>query len=873
MVNVSKYFKDYCRQSGRERVDCYLIIGGRKVTKKDIESIKVTYTLGNNNIPSIGNACSATLYLSLYRRGDVPNYLYEDKTVIPYIGFQVFNEKSNQWYYEYVKMGTFYIPNSDNVTKNDLKITLTCFDNMARMGDNNRKRVQIDNNKPEIPTGTVTTVCQYLARKAGITFDYSSIEEDVPIKVSPAGKNVRQVLQELAFIQGKNVIVDRDDKFKFVKPTKVEYKDFNIKAKNITSLNWAADLYSNIAALQCVQLNYTRYDDEVDDSTHTYEIIDRESINYDPDDYDSMDILQNKKVTGVGFHTSIITSTDDLMAVYNRCMPNSYYKFSMSTQGFPQVEVGDIITITTNKGDERDLIIASHEVTYDGGCISKFVTNGSDSEYLDVEDIKWWNLVTKTDATTESNNQTDLNQSSIGQGSDIFDYNYMEVETKRTKEDNPDDVDLITEEIWANNLIKFESDENNYLTKVKVGELGLRDKSGEKGKEWYLKNIVEYLIGSSSGGGCNCDLTDIYNRLTYLEKCCEEMKNNVPDDKKFTLIIYYKYSDGSTAAPTYTKVYLENSNYSVISPTIEGYTCDKPTVSGKITADTKITVIYSKETSSLIIPYNPVSMLGGVSNNFIGDNTTNYKYILRSIYAFYVYNNDNITSYSYTNAITSDLNNIGTFSKLIRFNSRSGDALDFNFKTGVVKKILDENLITYNGISGNRLEDQYVFNYNITTPLHNDDPNNFIQMDTGNYSQTYYNKTYLSAFKCTYKDGYSFYSESIYIDDFGNIVSTNKTTYEFEERLVVNGYDEPMYIKLKDNEFVKTDVSIRYNEELGLQQIGFKYTYPNNQMQYFPGQVVIKDNDNNVYICDVIDLLPDKNNILEVRSKIKLVYK
>lgn len=586
MIKTTNYLRDYCRLPGRTDIDCYVLINGRKITRKDIESLKVTYSLGNDNIPSIGNACSATLNITLYRRGDTPNYLYQDRTIIPYIGFNVFNGRV--WKYEYIKLGTFYIPNSDNVTKNDTKISLLCFDNMARMGDDNRKRVQIDNNKPEIPTGTVSSVCHYLARKAGINFDYSSIEDDVLITVSPAGKNVRQVLQELAFIQGKNVIVDRDDRFKFIRPKEVEYKDFNIKANNITSLNWAADIYSNIGALQCEQLNYTRFDDEVDADTHTYEIINGDKIEYDPDDYDSYDVLQNSQITGIGFHTSIITDEQDLLNVYNRCMPYSYYKYEMTTQGFPQIEIGDIITITTQSGDERDLLIASHEITYDGGCISKFAAAGKDSEYLAVEDIKWWDLVTKTDATEEENPDK-ITDVGFNSGSDLqMDFNYNYLETNVYHQNGKVDKNSL----YANDLIKFTGDDDGNLTKIDVGHLSQDYNTGK----WNIYDIETFKVGIGSGNGCNCDceakFKELEKRIKYLEQCCEEIHN--PDITYYNLTINYIYSDNSTAAPSYTERLKDGDSYSVKSPTIDGYDPDKSNVAGTITNDTTITVIYSK---------------------------------------------------------------------------------------------------------------------------------------------------------------------------------------------------------------------------------------------------------------------------------------
>ncbi len=52
----------------------------------------------------------------------------------------------------------------------------------------------------------------------------------------------------------------------------------------------------------------------------------------------------------------------------------------------------------------------------------------------------------------------------------------------------------------------------------------------------------------------------------------------------YTLTIRYLYSDGTTAAPTYTQNLPSGATYSVTSPTIEGYHTDRMIVSGQMPA-------------------------------------------------------------------------------------------------------------------------------------------------------------------------------------------------------------------------------------------------------------------------------------------------
>ena len=65
---------------------------------------------------------------------------------------------------------------------------------------------------------------------------------------------------------------------------------------------------------------------------------------------------------------------------------------------------------------------------------------------------------------------------------------------------------------------------------------------------------------------------------------------------QYTLTIYYKYADGTTAAPTYSKTMDKNSTYSVTSPTIEDYVADKTVVSGTLSGNKSVTVTYSART-------------------------------------------------------------------------------------------------------------------------------------------------------------------------------------------------------------------------------------------------------------------------------------
>lgn len=65
----------------------------------------------------------------------------------------------------------------------------------------------------------------------------------------------------------------------------------------------------------------------------------------------------------------------------------------------------------------------------------------------------------------------------------------------------------------------------------------------------------------------------------------------------FNLTIHYVYAEGGTAADDHTESVTFNDPYNVTSPTINGYTADKPVVSGTMPAENVVeTVTYTKRT-------------------------------------------------------------------------------------------------------------------------------------------------------------------------------------------------------------------------------------------------------------------------------------
>ena len=68
---------------------------------------------------------------------------------------------------------------------------------------------------------------------------------------------------------------------------------------------------------------------------------------------------------------------------------------------------------------------------------------------------------------------------------------------------------------------------------------------------------------------------------------------------RYDLTVRYEYQDGTQAAPAHTSRHASGYRYSVTSPVIEGYTPDHAVVSGRLTSDVEITVVYTADEAEI----------------------------------------------------------------------------------------------------------------------------------------------------------------------------------------------------------------------------------------------------------------------------------
>ena len=112
-----------------------------------------------------------------------------------------------------------------------------------------------------------------------------------------------------------------------------------------------------------------------------------------------------------------------------------------------------------------------------------------------------------------------------------------------------------------------------------------------------------YSVSSPSVSGYSPDKSTVSGTLTSNKSVTVYYTEDVVETPTYTLTIYYKYADGTTAASTYSKTMDQGSTYSVTSPAITNYTVNKSVVSGTLTSNTSVTVTYSKNQYTLTIYY------------------------------------------------------------------------------------------------------------------------------------------------------------------------------------------------------------------------------------------------------------------------------
>ena len=101
-----------------------------------------------------------------------------------------------------------------------------------------------------------------------------------------------------------------------------------------------------------------------------------------------------------------------------------------------------------------------------------------------------------------------------------------------------------------------------------------------------------YQVTSPAVSGYTANQTSVSGTLNSNRKVTVDY-SAVASSTRYTLTIFYKYANGTMAAPTYNGTYASGAYYSVSSPMISGYTASPSVVGGYMTGDYSVTVTYS----------------------------------------------------------------------------------------------------------------------------------------------------------------------------------------------------------------------------------------------------------------------------------------
>ena len=324
MFNVSNDFLNKIKEPSRTikgKVD----INGIELTGDTIIDFTIESSMGSNTLPSIGGVVSNVLNIKLLDDSNLPQVLI-GVPIIPYVAIDM----DGLGTYEWVKLGEFYADPSD-VVKTKQTISITAFDIMVKF-DSISYETTLE--FPQ-PLENVITDIQTTYGLSFATFDFASY--GIIINTKPEG-TMRQILGWIASLLTKNASIDEngDITFKYISTS-----GFAFNANNYITFNLLSDSIIEFTQLQIKKQT--------------------ETITFG-----------NASGFALNFENPLIENNTDLEVVYNREFPLSYYAYDMKTQGFPHLQVGDIVSFTDVFLNTRDLIITSHTLSFSGGLSSAF---------------------------------------------------------------------------------------------------------------------------------------------------------------------------------------------------------------------------------------------------------------------------------------------------------------------------------------------------------------------------------------------------------------------------------------------------------------------------------------------------------------------
>lgn len=225
--------------------------------------------------------------------------------------------------YTYITLGTFYVCDSQDVSTDEETITLVAYDKLYQLKDTQFTTALT------YPCGLSELINEI---QSTYSITWKGTIPSITVDTKPSG-TFREVMFKLALLCGANVGVEPEGNFEFIWPTKVDY---SLNSDNYDNIDLSDD-YSLISELRLIS--------ELNDNYSVYRYGDN---------------------TGKTFtvYSDFISSQEQVDTLCGLAkFPLYYLPFTLNCPIYPQLEIGDIITVKDTNNIDRELLIADLEIT------------------------------------------------------------------------------------------------------------------------------------------------------------------------------------------------------------------------------------------------------------------------------------------------------------------------------------------------------------------------------------------------------------------------------------------------------------------------------------------------------------------------------
>lgn len=305
MKNVSESFKEKIKKPFR-RFSIRLSIGGTNYDENHIETFKITSSIGNSDMISLGAFVADNLQLSLINN---ENYNFpEGAPITIFVALEGEQE---------LCLGKFYVQ-SDSVEKTKMVTKVDAFGIAGKLAE-----TEYTTNLT-FPTSILNMINE-LETKYNLEFVNKDVLPNIQYKSKPAG-TVRAMISEIAQLCCSNV----RERFEKLNVHQLEFVFASDTNEILT-----ADNYFTFKRLSDTPIAFTKLYVEKNDVA----IVDGEELKADDLAYGTDD----------GYCIKItnehIENEAELKAMYNKNFPYAFIPFECEMQGMPHIEVGDLIII------------------------------------------------------------------------------------------------------------------------------------------------------------------------------------------------------------------------------------------------------------------------------------------------------------------------------------------------------------------------------------------------------------------------------------------------------------------------------------------------------------------------------------------------